>query len=359
MKLKFNNIIKNYLHSLNLSEHLCIIVAFLEFVLFLSPRDSPLAIHIFLLLFLPLLVREKSKNPRISKKVLIFYGIIILGNLLNIFSYFSNIVIYMGKTLPIIVAIIFIIGGIISLHNRKDEKANLKSLIIIGMFSILFLSNILYNNQYYISNPQLRNHLHSKTGSSRAEEELVLDITSIYIGGSSRITNLKDIEKFKNLKEIYIDGHARNIDGLFELEKLDYIAFYFYESNILYSINNFKNLKSLKLEFFPSIKEDFILSDMPNLEKLYISGDYIGNIDFMGKLNNLQLLYLDMMELKNIDTVQNLKSLRVLELYQVNIYNIDGILLNDSIEEIHYHNSNITDYKEVLKEKGIKLVRKN
>ncbi|MCM1989575.1 hypothetical protein [Oceanirhabdus seepicola] len=355
MKLKFNNIIKNYLHSLNLSEHLCIIVAFLEFVLFLSPRDSPLAIHIFLLLFFPLLVREKSKNPRISKKVLIFYGIIILGNLLNIFSYFSNIVIYMGKTLPIIVAIIFIIGGIISLHNRKDEKANLKSLIIIGTFSILFLSNILYNNQYYISNPQLRNHLHSKTGSSRAEEELVLDITSIDIGDFSKITNLKDIEKFKNIKEIYIKGHARNIDGLFELEKLDYIAFYFSDSNILYSINKFRNLKSLKLEFFPSIKEDFILSDMPNLQKLYISG---GDIVFLGKLNNLELLDLAFMDLENVDTIKNLKSLKILELYEMNINNIDGILLNDSIEEIHYRNSNIEDYEESLRDKGIKLVFK-
>ncbi|MCM1989580.1 hypothetical protein [Oceanirhabdus seepicola] len=357
--MKFNNIIKNYLHSFNLFEHICLGVVFLEFIFFISPGTPPSTVHIFLLLFLPLLIIERFKKPGKFKNIIRLLFIILFGSLSKSSPYFWNISLAMDLNLQIIVTILFIIVGIISINIRKDKKATLKSLFIIGMFSILFLSNILYNNQHYISNPQIRNNLSSKITSSRSEEDLTLFMISLRIGENTNITNLKDIEKFKNLKYIFIDGYARNIDGLFELQELEFIKFRNSDSNILYKINKFKTLNSIEIDGLPSIKEDFILNDMPNLEELYISDLSFGDIDFIGELNNLQLLELYMMDLENVDTIHNLKSLKYIDLYATNIYNIDGILSNDSIEEIHYLNSNITDYEEVLKEKGIKLVKKD
>lgn len=250
---------------------------------------------------------------------------------------------------------------IITIKNKKELK--LKYYILPAI--VVLCMGLVYNiyNSHYVRNKDLREILERKIIANGGEEGRANAISDIGVGsrvyayiGNIKNKNLKDIDKLKNLDSITITGKIFNGNGLKKLENLQKIRLIDPSKETLKFINGIESVKILYLSGSSYTNEygDFRFRNLSNIEEVIISDISIKNLRVIEELSTVKEIFI-FDDIESLDGIENLKNLEVLKCSYVD--NIDAIFKNKSIKTVIYIDDRMLEYKDVLYEHGIELVK--
>ena len=183
-------------------------------------------------------------------------------------------------------------------------------------------------------------------------------------------------QNVRNLKKITIEGKMKNI--VFEDAQENITEFYLYKNegveidfmHILKSIpnavklrldnasdqvlesidiiNNLKQLKELDLRYF-TIKKDFFLHSLPNLETICMSDIKVDTIHIGNNMKNLKLFYYSHSTIKEIvfDNIQ--EKIKAVYVRNNNLTNLDFLASTPNVESLDFDGNGITSLEPLKK----------
>ena len=148
------------------------------------------------------------------------------------------------------------------------------------------------------------------------------NINKLFLGRTkSKKPDLKYLERFTELKILYIEGQQKNIDVISSLGKLEDLTLRSISTKDISYITDLKNLISLdiKLGGIKDLNAIRQLETLKYLELWQIRG--LKKIDFISELHGLQ--YLFMQSLPNIEYIPDISQLK--KLRRIHLENMNGI----------------------------------
>lgn len=186
------------------------------------------------------------------------------------------------------------------------------------------------------------------------------DIEIFIINDTSNVNNIKGIEYFKNLKELYIDD-AYKIDDfsyLSSLNKVEYMKIWDMDLDDLESMGQLKSLQHLEI-VYPKYGELNNLKNFPNLKELDIQGmDYIENLNCIEGPKNIKKLNLGDWQIVRFDGIEKFEKLEELNLYEIYPVDISKIFELENLKKVSINRCNIykqDEFIQNLKDKGIEV----
>jgi hypothetical protein len=175
----------------------------------------------------------------------------------------------------------------------------------------------------------------------------------------SKAPDLTVIERFQNLRTLYVQGKFRNLESVAKLTKVEDLTLRSVNFDDLSFLSRLQNLRSLDIKL-GGIKSLRSLEDMQKLRYLelwQIKG--LEEVDFISSLVGLQNLFLQ--SLRNVTRIPNLARLK--KLRRVYLENMKGLedlstlATAPSLRElVHVASRNeLADYESVLKMPSLKM----
>jgi hypothetical protein len=167
-------------------------------------------------------------------------------------------------------------------------------------------------------------------------DSIASNARSLALGPTKRSQTLSFLLKFQNLRELYIDGHQREINVIGDLKNLEKLTI---RSITLENLDFLR--KNQTLWWFAlklgGTKNLNALIDLPNLKYLEIfKVRDLSNLDTIGELSTLQFLVLDeLKQVTKLPSFDHLLSLRRLQLDTMNgLTDISFVATAIALEEL-------------------------
>lgn len=187
-------------------------------------------------------------------------------------------------------------------------------------------------------------------------------LESITLGQTqSKKPDLSVLERFSNLKQIYIEGHIKNIDVIGSLNQLEDVTLRSITIKNIEFLTSLKKLSSLDIKL-GGIKDFSAIEGMGNIQYLelcLIRG--LKDLSFISSLSGLQSLFLQ--SLKNVEVLPAFKGLSKLK--KIHFEDMKGLKDISSLGEApalaeftHWSamNMDIEDYIPLLKNQSVERV---
>lgn len=250
---------------------------------------------------------------------------------------------------------------LIIVYNNSFNKYKIFFLI-----SIVSLLLIFFGTDYYIKSNNIIKDISFRRDISREydikgkiEPNDLENIEKLSID-SLDINNIKGIEYFKNLKELYIDD-AYKIDDfsyLSSLNKVEYMEIWDMDLDDLESMGQLKSLQHLEI-VYPKYGELNNLKNFPNLKELYIQGmDNMENLKGIKGPKDIKTLELSYSQIVNFDGIEEFENLEELYLYKISSSDTSKILELKKLKKVTIHSYRIykqDEFIQNLKDKGIEV----
>ncbi len=248
--------------------------------------------------------------------------------------------------------------------NKKRVLMSLICFALITTFSIFIANNKVFAdeetvditfedvNMYNAVKEELSDKISSsvdETKTIKMTQENIDDVTFINIFQQKNITSLKGIEKFKNLKTLWISGtQISDISVLSELTSLTWLDLY---KNQISDISTLSKLTSLtKLDLTDNQISDInVLSKLTSLTELELEYNKISDISALSDLTNLTVLALDNNQISNISELSKLTNLTALNLSYNQISDINVLSKLTSLTQLELWHNKISDISALSK----------
>lgn len=192
--------------------------------------------------------------------------------------------------------------------------------------------------------------------------EISPKLKSLFIGQTkSKKPNVSVISRFKDLEYLYVEGHNKGIESIYDLKNLEKIVLRSISTDNVDYLKGLNNLWSVDIKL-GGIKDFTALTEVKGIKYLELwQVRELLDIDFVSKLSELQFLFLQ--SLPNIEKVPDLianKKLRRIHFENLKgLKNIDSLQYVENLEEfIYFDCSNFQpeDLITVLKNKSLKSI---
>ena len=222
----------------------------------------------------------------------------------------------------------------------------------IRIYSSDFTNNDLKDLKYFANLKLLDIRSFGLTDLQNAPPLEKLENISISIG--DHVIDLKDLEKFPNLKSIEM-GDIKNMQSLSNLKKLRTVELYSHgisdisclselrfithltlggnEIKDLSPLANLKKLKDVRLNG-NRICDLTPLNGLKNIKILSLHDNKIRDISPLSELVSLEKLYLGENKIKDISALSNCKNLREIELFGNPLFSVEPLLRLEHLESI-------------------------
>ncbi len=160
---------------------------------------------------------------------------------------------------------------------------------------------------------------------------------------NNKIENIDKLENLKNLEILWISSNKiKKIDKLSGLTKLKDLDISYNEIESVKPIENLTELKSLTIQN-NKIADISDLSKLTKLTSLLASNNEIENIDVISNFGLMDELQLEKNEIRDISPLHGLNHLRVLILGDNRISDLGGLPNTDTLVDIDLDNNRIDD----------------
>jgi len=207
----------------------------------------------------------------------------------------------------------------IEIHNVQLNEIN-KSFCDLNIESILFtkckISSL--ENLKFIKNLKKITITDSEIGNINALAESNLEYLSVF--GSN--VKLDQINKLKNLRELYYKSNLKIDTELINLENLENLLILNLNDNNITNINNIGLLK--------------------NLISIDIGNNKINSIDVFNNYTKLKYVYVNMNNISDLNSIKNNKDIKFLNIANNNISNIEFITDFKNLEALNLSHNPIT-----------------
>jgi Leucine-rich repeat (LRR) protein len=171
-----------------------------------------------------------------------------------------------------------------------------------------------------------------------------------------KISDIKRLEKFSNLKKLYLDfNQIAEIEGLDNLSNLKSLHL---KGNRIKEIKGLERLSKLEYLYLNNneIKEIKGLNNLSKLKSLMILDNKISNIQGLEDLTNLEILNLRNNKIAEINGLNALKNLKRVDLSNNYIFKIKGLGSLNKLEFLDLSYNKITEFKGLENLKSLKFL---
>lgn len=176
-------------------------------------------------------------------------------------------------------------------------------------------------------------------------------LRQLYIEECEDIYDISAIGKLTRLKELSLGGTYLNsyiefesIEPLANLTRLEKLNLAYVSLPDISPLANIKNLEILDFTMAYNLKDISYLSELINLEELYMQETQIEDISSLRYLNNLNRLSFTCTGVDDISTLANLKNLKYLNMFDTYVCDITPISNITSLEMLYL---GFTDVKDI------------